>query len=74
MIYYLFKTFFVAGMIGMHHPVPKVKIKAVVALYKPVVHIMMGGSIMPFKQPVAGKAFGEKLVTKVAQNIQQQGI
>jgi hypothetical protein len=45
----LIKTFFVAGVIGMHYAVPKIKVQAVVAFHQAMVHIVVGRSIMPFK-------------------------
>src|SRR6185437_4824271 len=69
---HLVKAFFIIGMIGPHYPIPKVKVQAVITLYQTVVHVIMGGRIVPFKQLVARKPIGEEFVTKVACYIQKQ--
>jgi len=61
-------------VVGLHPPVPDIKIKAVVALDKAMVHIMVGGGIMPFPKPVPYKTLWEKLIPHVAENVHHQGI
>ena len=64
----------VAGMIGAHQAVPPVKIKSVIVFAVMMVHIVMGGCILPVQPFIPDEAFGKQLVPQVPHYIHKDHI
>ena len=67
----LFELLGVLGMQSAHDAIPDVEVEAKVPVEVAVVHVVVGGGVVPINQFVAGKSFWKQLEAEMTQSIER---